>query len=71
MKNVNIYSVEEVLLTPFFMGNKSKLAKHFKVSRNKVSKYLKDTQMDSHCVYRHNDKWVLRTTLSDQGRKYE
>ncbi len=70
LKAINIYSAEEILLTPFFMGNKSKLARALKVSRSKLAKYLLDTDMNLHCVYLHNDKWVMRTSLIDQGRKY-
>ena len=67
MRQVNIYSVQEILLTPFYMGNKSRLSKDLMVSRNKLIKYSLDTDMKSHCVYREGDKWVLRTSLINQG----
>ena len=71
MRQVNIYSVQEILLTPFYMGNKSRLALDLGASRNKIIKYALDVDMKEHCVYREGDKWVLRTTLTKQGRKYK
>lgn len=65
VRQVNIYSVEEILLTPFYMGNKSRLSEDLGVSRNKLLKYSLDTEMKSHCVYREGDKWVLRTSLTN------
>jgi len=70
MRQVNIYSVQEILLTPFYMGNKSRLAEDLGVSTTKLRKYALDDLMKSHCVYREGDRWVLRTTLDNQGRKY-
>jgi len=70
LRQVNIYSVQEILLTPYYRGNQSVLAKELCVSRGKLAKYLLDTDMKSHCVYREGDKWVLRTSLVNQGRKF-
>ncbi|NRA76733.1 MAG: hypothetical protein HRU18_00875 [Pseudoalteromonas sp.] len=60
MKQVNIYTALEILLIPNFMGNKTKFAKALNISRNKLDKYLEDTDMKYHCIYRQDDKWVMR-----------
>ena len=60
MKNIECFSVQEVLLTPAIMGNISKLAKLLGVYRATVSFYAKDVDMKNHVVFSNNGKWVLR-----------
>ena len=62
MKQVDICSIRELLLTTAINHNKTKLAKFLNVSRGTLAKYEKDTQMNHHCIYMCNGKWVLRVT---------
>ena len=60
MLQVELFSMQEVLLTPAIGNNKTKLSKVLGVTRNTVNKYEKDTLMLTHCVFFQGDKWVLR-----------
>ena len=60
MKNIECFSVQEVLLTPAIMGNKTKLAKVLGVYRSTIAIYAKDVGMNNHVVFSHDGKWVLR-----------
>ncbi len=62
MKQVNIFSILDLLNNKAYSHNVSSISKLLNVSRGKIYKYLNDTEMDKHCVMVHKGKLVLRTT---------
>ncbi len=62
MKQVNIFSILDVLNNEAYNHNISSMSKLLNVSRGKIYKYLNDAEMDKHCIMVHKGKLVLRTT---------
>jgi len=64
MKEVKMYSVMEVLLTPTFKGNQSKLAEYLNINRGTLREALEDTECTHCCVLLLNGKYQFRKTTS-------
>ena len=49
-------TIAELLLTPYYRGNKTLLAKELKINRGTLRKYLPDTNGELHFIRGHANK---------------
>ena len=63
-------TINKLLLTPYYRGNKTLLAKELKINRGTLRKYLTDTDGEFHFVKGHaNNLPELFTNQSNKGDK--
>ena len=68
MKLVEMYSVAELLATPTFKHNDTKLSKFLKVSRATLAKNKDDIECENHCVLKIDDGYYFKVTPSRRGK---
>lgn len=56
-----MYSIQEVLLTPTFGGNRTKLAKYLGINRATLSRAIKDVNCEVNCILLIDGKYSFRT----------
>lgn len=70
MQNLNVYTIRELLYTPAMKGNQSTLAKLLDIDRATVRKYLEDTTVSRHVVFRLSGKYTfMAKSHTHKGRK--
>jgi len=60
MKQVEMYSIAELLATPTFNNNQRKLSKFLKMHRTTVYNHKNDFNCENHCVLKIDGKYVFR-----------
>jgi len=62
-------TLNQLLLTPYYRGNKTLLAKELKINRGTLRKYLPDESNDFHFVLKVAGHYELFTNQSNKGDK--
>jgi len=68
MKELKVYTVQELLLTPTFMGNQCKLANYLNIHRTTLKKYIDDKNNEFHSILAMNGGYVFMTIPSTARR---
>jgi hypothetical protein len=59
MKLTEIYSVQELLLTPTIMGNQSTLAKLLRINRATLHSAIEDVNNEKHIIKKVDGRYVF------------